>query len=187
MIIFLYRGACGSTQILLPSLIVALRGKGEEARLSAAGFDQGIRLRVEQGVEGGGAGCGGEEGRAEEAEGGHRRSKCKDSHHLRGRTVESSLDHLQAADLLRMDSGGGLHTQAVQVSLSCFRICWGWGRGWSRGERGDSMSGQGFLRDLSHCVWPSFPHPQIIPPSERSIVGQMRKRTGQRWAQRLHT
>lgn len=43
-------------------------------------------------------------------------------YHLGGGAVESSPDHLQAGDVLGMDSGAGLHTQALQVPISFFRV-----------------------------------------------------------------
>ena len=57
------------------------------------------------------------------------RSKCKDSHYLGVGAVGSSSDHLQAVDVLGMDSGGGGHTHALQTPLSFFRFCW------ERGQR----------------------------------------------------
>lgn len=83
--------------------------------------------------------------------------------------MESRPDHLQAHDVLGVDLGGGLHTHALQVPISFFRISWGMGMGEGVHESGvgmgDSKNCQTFLRDLSHCIWPSFTRLQSIPTS----------------------
>lgn len=50
------------------------------------------------------------------------KSKCEDSHQLGGGAVGSGPDHFQAHDVLGVDSGGGLHTQALQFPFSFFRV-----------------------------------------------------------------
>lgn len=70
-------------------------------------------------------------------------SKGEDSHHLGGGAVASSPDHLQAGDVLGMDSGDGLHTHALQEPFSFFRVCLGKQELGERGHEGGREGGSG--------------------------------------------